>query len=127
MTMYHVIKPDGTVVSENYVGALEFGTPAWSYMRQLIGLKENQNLEHVNVLWKGKAAHMFVDEDGIMHRLPRNEKATRIYYNYTLRRYHSKPEKYMYNDLTKDPNSAYVEIPGFQILGTAFLWEGDME
>jgi hypothetical protein len=125
MTMYHVIKPDGTFVSEDYVGALEYGTPAFATLRQLIGIKENETLEHVTVLWKGKRAHMFVDEDGRMHKKPRNEKATRIYYNFTFQRFRYS----QYNDLTQHPNPAdrFFEEPGFDIVGTAILWEGDME
>jgi hypothetical protein len=126
MTMYHVIKPDGTVTSEDYVGPLKYGTPAWSTFRQWIGLDEDDLIEHVSVLWKGKKAHMFVDEEGRMHNLLINKKATAIYYNYTLQRHRF----HTYNDLSKDPDPAEllaVMEPGFDIVGTAILWEGDME
>lgn len=126
MTMYHVIKPDGTVVSTDYVGPLEYGTPAWATFRQLIGLTEDDLIEHVSVLWKGKKAHMFVDEEGRAHGLPRNNKATRIYYNYTVSRVGL--PKQIYNDLSKDPLlDAPIEDLGFDIVGPAILWEGDME
>ena len=37
--------------------------------------------EHVNVLVGSRYTDMFVDEDGLTKRLPRNEKATAIYRN----------------------------------------------
>lgn len=125
MTMFHVIKPDGSYTSGEYVGTLEFGTPAWSFMRQLVEIKENESLEHVSVLWQGKQAHMFVDEEGRLHNKPRNEKATRIYYNNKV--FFTDKNK-IYDDLSKDPKTDRIEeLEGFDIVGTAVLWEGDME
>jgi hypothetical protein len=131
MTMLHVIKPDGTFTSEDYVGELVSGTPAWAHLRKLIGLKENDLVEHVSVLWKGEQAHMLVDEEGIRHNLTPNVRATRIYYNNMLNRAElTKP--LVYNDLNVDPTLSVSEWqtfyqPGYQIVGNAVLWEGDME
>ena len=41
----------------------------------------NAYTEHVNVLVGSRYTDMFVDEDGLTKRLPRNEKATAIYRN----------------------------------------------
>lgn len=41
----------------------------------------NNYTEHVSVLVDGQCTDMFVDEDGLTKRLPRNEKATVIYRN----------------------------------------------
>lgn len=125
MTTYHIIKPTGEVLSDTFTGELEYGTPAFSTLRQMVGVKENESLEHVSVLFRGKRAHMFVDEEGRLHRLPRNEKATRVYYNNTIARMGL--AQYMYDDLSVDPVPGFVEDPGFDIVGTAVLWEGDME
>lgn len=126
--LYHVIKPDGSVVSEDYVGKLEYGTPAWSMLRELVGLKENDLLEHVSVLWKGKAAHMFVDEEGRLHKKSHNPKASRIYYNSTMQA--TGHLRFIYDDLSKPPGNVEqlsVIFDGYDIVGTAVLWEGDME
>lgn len=126
MTMLHVIRPDGTYTSEDYVGELTYGTPAWATLRELVGLKENELLEHVSVLWKGKQAHMLVDEEGRLHKKPYNEKATAIYYNCTFQRHRF----FTYNDLAKPPPRSLITAiisPGFDIVGNAVLWEGGME
>jgi hypothetical protein len=46
-------------------------------VQPLIG--EHNDFEHVAVLHDAKAADMFVDENGHMKGLPRNERATAIY------------------------------------------------
>jgi hypothetical protein len=43
-------------------------------------------LEHVSVLHQGKAKDMFVDEDFVAKDLPRNEEATKIYRNNSMKR-----------------------------------------
>lgn len=125
MALLHVINTDGTFQSEEYQGELTYGTPSWEHLKSLMKIAPGDLIEHVSVLWKGKRAHMFVDEEGIMHKLARNEKATRIYYNATFKRF----GRALYNDLSIAPkfkDRAY-EDPGFQIVGPAVLWEGDME
>ena len=47
----------------------------------------NAYTEHVNVLVGSRYTDMFVDEDGLTKRLPRNEKATAIYRNNWLTKY----------------------------------------
>lgn len=43
--------------------------------------------EHVNVLFNGAPADMFVDETGVLKQLPRNEVATKLYRANWLARY----------------------------------------
>lgn len=43
--------------------------------------------ERVRVLHDGQALDLFVDEDGLAKRLPRNEKATAIYRNNVMTRH----------------------------------------
>jgi hypothetical protein len=47
-------------------------------IRELIPLPRGY-VEHVNVLFEGKRAHMFVHEEGLLLGLPRNDPATKIY------------------------------------------------
>jgi hypothetical protein len=46
------------------------------------------HFEHVSVLWDGKPADMFVDENGAVHgmALPVNEEATKIYHAASIKR-----------------------------------------
>lgn len=130
MSLLHIIRADedNTYESKEWTGELEYACPPFSEIRKLIGLEPDSMIEHVAVLWKGKRAHMFVDEIGAIRGLPRNERATRIYYNATISRRGLNRLVYVYDDLTKDPyQQILVEEPGFQIVGTAALWEGDME
>lgn len=45
----------------------------------LTPLLDGGRLEHVSVLFNGKAADMFVDDIGVLKGLPRNDAATEIY------------------------------------------------
>jgi len=50
--------------------------PAWRDMQKYVG----GYLEHVSVLVDGKRAHMYVNEEGLIHGLPFNPRATEHYY-----------------------------------------------
>lgn len=126
MTKLHLIEVDGTVKTQEWAGELEFSCPPFHLMRPMIGLGAYESLEHVSVLWQGKRAHMFVDEEGLRKGLLRNERATRIYYNATLARRRS--TNWIYSDMAVDPKQQRIdEEPGFFIVGPALLWEGDMD
>jgi hypothetical protein len=54
--------------------------PGYDRIRMLIEpLLEGAHLEHVSVLHEGRRADMFVDDEGRLKHLPRNEEATAIY------------------------------------------------
>ncbi len=50
--------------------------PDWDVMRKYV----DGYLEHVSVLYKGKSAHMYVNEEGLIHGLPTNPRATAVYF-----------------------------------------------
>jgi hypothetical protein len=132
MTTLHTIFSDGTYKSEEYTGPLEYAcVPFHDLQRRLADsdpVHHGCDIEHVNVWWNDKLAHMFVDETGRYKPVKRNDRATRIYYNMTCKR--ERREKLLYTDLTAEPKPlALIEIeqPGHEIVGTALLWEGDME
>lgn len=54
--------------------------PSYQEIKALIrALLDGAHMEHVSVLYEGKRADMFVDDEGMNKRLPRNEVPTRIY------------------------------------------------
>jgi hypothetical protein len=123
VTLLHVIETTGIVTSQNYMGELEFACPPLGYLRALVPLASD--IEHVFVWFKDKQCHMFVDEHGRRKRLRRNEKATRVYYNAVFKR---ERVPLIYNDLSYPVVPLpLLEINGFDIVGTAVLWEGEME
>lgn len=67
----HWIRPEGTVVVETNAES-----PTFDKIKEFLG----GHSEHVTVLYEGKRASMFVHEFGRIQRLPRNEKATEIYF-----------------------------------------------
>ncbi len=67
----HWIHPSGSVVIRD-----EEGTPDWGEMQKYVG----GDLEIVNVLFLKKACHMLVHDEGMVIGLPKNPKATEIYY-----------------------------------------------
>lgn len=82
---YTVLHEDGS--EEN--GAFTFPEEVWKGVRQLWTLVDAENYpEHVNVFWKGKYTDMFVNEIGMILKLPVNKKATEIYRNNVV--YHEK-------------------------------------
>lgn len=131
MTLLHTIYADGTYKSEEWEGPLEYAAPPFRVLKGRLELADpvhaGCNIEHVNVWWHGKLAHMFVDETGRYKPACRNERATRIYYNMTLKREGS--DKLLYEDLAQSPKSLPIGIeqPGYDIVGAALLWEGGMK
>jgi hypothetical protein len=80
-TTIKIFRPDGTV-EERDVSDTMTAEPGYSALRDLITpLLDGRNMEHVSVLHDGQRADMFVDEEGHLLGLPRNEAATTIYRN----------------------------------------------
>lgn len=130
MTLLHTIIPTGIVTSEEYTGPLEYAAPPFATLRKMIsGPNEavRTTIEHVNVLWKGKHAHMFVDEDGLAKCLPLNHKASRIYGNNMVSRERGAKSPLIYNDLQKPAFDYRFDFDTFHVVGVAVLWEGDIE
>lgn len=76
-TKYTVIRPDGT--EQTHQIKLP-AAPTLQTLRSLIVPHlDGGDLEQVSVLHNGKGTDMFVDEEGLLKRLPRNDKATAIY------------------------------------------------
>jgi len=50
--------------------------PEWADMQKYV----DGYLEHVSVLVDGKRAHMYVNEEGLIHGLPSNPRATAHYF-----------------------------------------------
>lgn len=67
----HWINIDGTERIERSMQG-----PTFNEMKDFLG----DNAEHVTVLYEGKRCSMFVHEFGRVLGLPRNEKATEIYF-----------------------------------------------
>lgn len=131
MTVLHTILPDGTYRSEEWEGPLEYACPPFRALKGRLeeadSIHEGCDIEHVNVWWNGKLAHMFVDETGRYKPARRNDRATRIYYNMTMKR--EGRDQLLYEDLEQEPKNLPIGIeqPGYDIVGAALLWEGDME
>jgi hypothetical protein len=116
MAKLYKINPDGIVVVR------EQAELDWDKMKLLINSHDDITIEHVTVIWKGLVAHMFVDEEGRMHHLLPNPKATRIYYNFVYKR--EGRLDLLYDDLSQPAKLTGLESPGFDIVGTAVLLEG---
>lgn len=119
MSTLYRINPDGSFVTfDNQITA-----PSYVSMKKFI---ECETLEHVSVLFDGKPAHLFVDEDGSTKELPVNERASAIYAN-VLRSRYGLPT---YDDMTKTPPSHVKTMLEFGrpivILGRAVLWTGNL-
>jgi hypothetical protein len=130
MTTLHTILSDGTYKSEEYTGPLEYACIPFRDLKARLAASDpvhaGCDIEHVSVWWNGRVAHMFVDEAGRYKPTKRNDRATRIYYNMTLK--HERRDNLIYTDLSADPQPLTMfEEPGFDIMGTALLWEGGME
>lgn len=71
MNRVHWINVDGTERIEENVES-----PTFNAMKDFLG----DNAEHVTVLYANRRCSMFVHEFGRIQGLPRNEKATEIYF-----------------------------------------------
>lgn len=103
LTRYTVFRPDGTRSDHEIDWPEEPGYDAISALVR--PLLDGQPLEHVFVLHNGARRDLFVDEEGAMNGLPRNEAATAIYRN---------------NWLTRHPGTDPETIPA--IYGVAILF-----
>lgn len=84
-TKYTVIRPDGT--EQTHQIRLP-AAPTLQTLRSLIVPHlAGGDLEQVSVLHNGKGTDMFVDEEGLLKRLPRNDKATAIYRAHYLKQH----------------------------------------
>ncbi|MBD8493856.1 hypothetical protein [Pseudomonas syringae] len=83
LTDYLIIHPDGTEEAHQVDLPQDPGFESLNaIIKPIIG--QNRNYEHVAVLFEGKRADMFVDEEGRLVGLQRNDSATAIYRNNTL-------------------------------------------
>src|ERR1700733_9894802 len=78
-TVYHVYRVSATPETHEVEWP---NAPSFKTIDALIRpLLDDNYLEHVSVLHNGKRVDMFVDEEGRVKGLPRNEAATAIYRN----------------------------------------------
>jgi hypothetical protein len=82
---FRVLYPDGTETH----GTVEMSDPpTYDELRKVVEPHLAADLEHVYV-WNdrspGDRADMFVDEMGVLKNLPRNEEATRLYREASVR------------------------------------------
>ena len=88
-TNYRIIRTDGSI--EECTADLP-ERPLYHQLAAIVGpiLKANRidaNIEHVTVLSDdGYRTDMFVDEEGVLHGLPVNAEATRIYHRASIAR-----------------------------------------
>jgi hypothetical protein len=102
-TSYKVMKVDGS----EEAGAVDWPRePGYAAISKLVNPLLGAELEHVSVLHDGKPSDMFVDGDGQIKGLPRNEAATAIYRAYAMKR---------------DPDRDPEDIPW--IAGTAVIFD----
>jgi hypothetical protein len=114
MPALYKIEPDGSFVVEDRPRQ-----PSYDEIKKHLGCL---CAERVTVLYDGKAAQMFVDEDGLSLELPYNHRASRIYANNLL----SQNGRATYDDLSKEPPRGIVlwgDTP-LRIVGRAILWTG---
>lgn len=90
-TRYTVYCADGT--QADYAIDLP-KKPSYDELKDVISPYLNGGwLERVSVLEDGKQLDMFVDEEGLLKGLPKNEAATAIYHNYWKTHHPDKYEK----------------------------------
>jgi hypothetical protein len=94
-TTYIVLRPGDTLDNAERVVRDLKREPGYDTLRQVIEpILDGAHLEHVNVLFDNKYTDMFVDDTGLLKGLPRNEVATAIYRNNTLKHHPEvKPEE----------------------------------
>ena len=84
-TEYTVIHPDGS--EQTWCINLP-AAPTLQTLRSLIVPHlDGGDLEQIGVLHNGKGTDMFVDEEGLLKHLPRNDKATAIYRAHYLKQH----------------------------------------
>jgi hypothetical protein len=115
-------------IPESEYGALSYGGPSFDYMRKGIGA---DMIEHLTVWYQDQRAHLFFDEEGLLKdpKQPVNARATALHANSILKRSGKRGEQVSYNDLNAappDPLVLYVAL-GVLIVGTAYLWTGEIE
>lgn len=91
-------------------------------------LKELQDavegyIEHISLMWNGKPAHGYVNEDGKLRRLPNNTKATAVYHN--IIQGHNDKQFQEYKDLNEDPTD-FIYWGADWIVGNMVIWTGDV-
>ena len=76
-TTYRILRPNG----QHEAREVEWpADPTYHQIERLIKpLLGGEDLEHVNVTYRGERADMFVCENGKLFNMPRNETATGIY------------------------------------------------
>jgi hypothetical protein len=123
--LYHIRTNEQVeeIPPEDY-GKLEYKCPSFSFMKERLGYSP---IEHVTVLYQGKPAHMFVDEEFLLRdEEPEfNAKATRLYQNASLERY-THTDLFTYNDVNEPPGDVFMEGLNV-ILGDVMLWTGEIE
>lgn len=115
MSKLYTIETDGSFLEQDVPSP-----PPWNYIKGVIGCR---TMEHVAVLFNGKPAHMYVDEDGISKELSINLRASRIYSNVTLRR----AGLPTYDDLTEPLPGGLVSVGSreLKVVGRVVLWTGN--
>ena len=106
-TRYLIFRPHTRAPEECSVKWLR--KPALSRMRSLIEpLLGNNYMEHISVLYLGHMRDMFVAEEGKLHGMRYNERATEIYHNLLLK-HHEGP-------YPTDPKATLGIIVGVAVL-----------
>lgn len=77
LTKMHIFRPGQDVE----ISHVEMATdPGYYALKAIIEpLLDGAHMEHVTVLFEGRRGDMFVDEEGQLKGLPRNDAATAIY------------------------------------------------
>lgn len=75
--MLMILLPGGGIDMKYYPEKdLLHGCPKFEIIRRDLGMEPDVTLEHLLLRFQGKTAHMFMDEDGLMKRLPVNDRAS---------------------------------------------------
>jgi hypothetical protein len=87
-TKFTVYFPDGTKAERMTDIPRD---PGYGLLKTLLKEFIPNHFEHVAVLHDDKRLDMFVDEDGLMKKMPRNEAATEIFRTNWLKKYPKTP------------------------------------
>lgn len=77
---YAIIVPSGGILTGV---CKESGLPL-EKMQQIVGCPQCSYVERVSVWFQDKPAEMYVNEEGLIHHLPINARATAIYWTATI-------------------------------------------